>query len=233
MAEERGRFMSLVAFGITVFIFYLYYLFLKITFSSTLIPLSYRIGQVLILISGLVYICNSFALFKSRFTGIIIYFIGIMMFIFSLFFIGSSLSGVVMFVFSIFSLFFGVAFFSHLTRIRLFGIVMFIFALFSIFFGIRFFPNTSISQVLILISGGVYLLGSIFLTYIFKKWVRKFISIYSIILLLYFVLLSIYLIPDPWGWGGFMALSFSPYILFPLFFIIFFTRPVIKEQFKK
>ncbi len=125
----------------------------------------------------------------------------------------------------IFSLFFRI--------VTLSGIAMFIFSLFSIFFGLKFFPDTGIARTLILISGVIYLLFSIFLIFRLKKWIRKLMLTYLVISILYFLPVSIYLSFDPWGWGGVMALALSPYIFFPLFFIIFLTRPQVKEQFKK
>ncbi len=58
MIEKKIRYMGLLAFGITILIFYLYSLSLRLTFSqSSLHPLLQfycEIGKVLIFISGLV-----------------------------------------------------------------------------------------------------------------------------------------------------------------------------------
>lgn len=120
----------------------------------------------------------------------------------------------------------------------IFGVSILMFGLFSLFFGIKFFSSSwlqiyyRIAQILILISGAVFVLSCIIL-FKWKELARKLTLIYSITLILYFIPLSIYLFSDPSGWGGFMVISFFPYILFPLFLIILLTRPQIKERFNQ
>jgi len=125
------------------------------------------------------------------------------------------------------------------------GVLMFLFSLFSIFFGMTVFPSSwlefhyRIVKFLILISGLVYGVGSIFIfinrfsIFRLKKGARKLTIYYSIILSIYFIpyLIFLFAYPDPSGWGKAMALLFSPWIIFPLFFIIFFTRPKVKALF--
>ena len=116
------------------------------------------------------------------------------------------------------------------------GIVMLAFGLISILHGYDFFILfSSLPLLLIFISGLIYILSSILL-FRLRNWQRKLIIAYSIIIIIYFISLFIYLtISGAWRnfFGGALAFSLLPYILFPLFFIIFLTIPKIKEQFKK
>jgi hypothetical protein len=119
------------------------------------------------------------------------------------------------------------------TAISLISIAVFIFGLFSLLRGLS--PRWSFLLALILVSGLAYLLSSPFL-FKLKNWARKLTINCSIILLICFVPLLIYFTVSG-AWQNFFvgALAFSsiPYIMFPLFFIIFLSRPKIKEQFKK
>ncbi len=154
------------------------------------------------------------------------------------------ISGVIMAIFSLFSILLGLTSIPAIT-ILISGVIMAIFSLFSILLGLDFFQspfrsqlyvdhfaNISFALLLILISGLVYTV-SIFFLFKLKNLARKLIISGSIILILYFLPVSVYLFSDPWGWGGVAAISLLPYIIFPLFFIIFFIRPQIKEYFKK
>ena len=123
--------------------------------------------------------------------------------------------------------------------ITAFGVVMFLFSIFSIFYGLIFFPrpllelSERIARLLILVSGIVYFMDSIFI-FKLRKRARILIIYYSIFLLFYFIPLFLNYIFyewDPGLWKEVIAISISPYIIFPLFFIIFFTRPKVKEQF--
>ncbi|MFH0762528.1 MAG: hypothetical protein V1925_01400 [Candidatus Omnitrophota bacterium] len=119
------------------------------------------------------------------------------------------------------------------------AIIILIFGLYSFLKGLTFFSWISwlqlyyrIAQILILLSGFVYIITSIFL-FRFKGWAKNLLLVWSIVLVLYFIPLSIVLVFDPSGWGSVMVFSFAPYILFPLLFIIFLTRPRVKELFNK
>jgi len=117
------------------------------------------------------------------------------------------------------------------------GIMMLIFGLISLVYSFGFLITLapiSFRIFLILIAAIIYILNSL-LIYKLKNWNRKLIIIASIILITYFIPLLIYLtIFGAWQdfFGGALAFSLMPYIIFPLFLIIFFTRPNIKELFK-
>ncbi len=117
------------------------------------------------------------------------------------------------------------------------GIITFIFGIFSLIFGLGLFSFRSILiletyKFLIFISGTIYIISGIFL-FRLKKWARKLTIVCSTVLLFYFIPFLIILITDPWGWAQLIVPLCLPYILFPLFFIIFLTRPQIKEKFRK
>ncbi len=185
---------------------------------------------------------------NRKVVGIIISSVGVIMFIASLglFSVYSAIPIMTIkrFVFNLLSTFFDLTSIPAIT-ILISGVIMAIFSLFSILLGLDFFQspfrsqlyvdhfaNISFALLLILISGLVYTV-SIFFLFKLKNLARKLIISGSIILILYFLPVSVYLFSDPWGWGGVAAISLLPYIIFPLFFIIFFIRPQIKEYFKK
>jgi len=178
---------------------------------------------------------------KKKIAGIIIAGIGILVSmmslgVFSVYWL-LPIPGIAKIRVSLSSVFFGSSLFPPI-MVPISGVIMLLFGLYSVFFGLGFFVHPinqfhiiSIYPLLIFISGLLYIVSSIFLFRI-EGWVRKLIITHSIILMLYFLTFSIYCIPDPEGWGKMAAFSIIPYILFPLFFIIFFTRPQIKGQFK-
>lgn len=117
----------------------------------------------------------------------------------------------------------------RLRTILIFGILS------LIIFGLGLFSfsfHFVITNSLISISGFIYIISGIFL-FRLRNWAKNLALNCSTILLFYFIPVSLFLITDRWGWGKLIAPLFLPYILFPLFFIIFLTRPRIKEQFKK
>lgn len=93
-----------------------------------------------------------------------------------------------------------------------------------------------VAVLLILGAGLIYLISSVFL-FKLNRWARRIIIGYSIVLLSYFTLFILASIlvglfsndTCGWGWVQVLQIVLSPYIIFPLFFIFFFTRPSIKK----
>ncbi len=121
------------------------------------------------------------------------------------------------------------------------AIVMLVFGLVSILFGLpglsfsyssSHFNLMDICLILIFVSGLLYIVSSIFLFQL-KKPAKELSLIPSIILMVCLTPVALSGMFDPWGWGKLLAFSLLPYIIFPLFFIIFLTRPKIKELFKR
>lgn len=145
------------------------------------------------------------------------------------------ISGILMLVLGLSFIFLGLLFSSSAIFLNV-CILMLVVGLFSIILSLGFFTYPfnffSLFPLLIFVSGMLYIPFSLFLLKK-KVWVRKLVIVHSIVLILCFMPFSIYCALDPSGWG--MAVTFStvPYIIYPLFFIIFFTRPKIKELFKK
>ncbi len=120
------------------------------------------------------------------------------------------------------------------------GIIMLILSLYSFYLGFEIPKGLFLEwyiiavEVLIIGAGLLYLVSSVFL-FVLKQWTRKTVIYYSTVLLLYFIPFTVVAIFDPGGsgWGRVLAFIFSPYIIFPLFFIFFFTRTSVKKQFMK
>ena len=148
--------------------------------------------------------------------------------------LGIILLGIITLILGLFAMFRGAKLFPSV-GVAVFRITMLTFGIFSILVGLRFFAKPllqwyyRITQILILASGIIYIISSISLSSGLKNLTRKLVFSYSVILLLYFVPFSIFLAPVPFGWGPVMLLSFSPFIIIPIFFIIFLIRHKVKE----
>jgi len=125
-------------------------------------------------------------------------------------------------------------------------LVMLILSLFSFYLGF-ILPQavflewyTIVAVLLILGAGLIYFIGSVF-WFRLNRWAGRIIIGYSIALLSYFTLFILasilvgFFSDDTcgWGWVQVLQIVLSPYIIFPLFFIFFFTRPSMKKQFVK
>lgn len=148
-------------------------------------------------------------------------------------------SEITVFIISLFLVYIGCRL-SPSIRIKGVVITMFTLGLFSIllggsyiFFPLNLGPLIITILVLILVAGFVYLIGGFNLLKL-KDWARRLTIYYSGLLVFWFFPISIYLLPTtPLGGGAVLATAFSAYIVVPLFFIIFLTRPHIKELFRK
>ncbi len=125
-------------------------------------------------------------------------------------------------------------------------LIMFILSLFSFCLGlilllsqVAFLEWYVIVAVLLILGAGlIYFIGSVFWFRV-NRWVGRIIICYSIVLLSYFTLFILasmlvgFFSDDTcgWGWVQVLQIVLSPYIIFPLFFIFFFTRPSMKKQF--
>jgi len=113
--------------------------------------------------------------------------------------------------------------------------IMFLFGAISIIYGLGFFISPfDFKLLIILFSGVIYAVNSL-ITIKTKNLKNEFIIIYSTILMLYFTSMFLYLIiTGAWRnfFGGALTFSLLPYIIFPLFFIIFLRRSIIKQKLK-
>ena len=190
-----------------------------------------------------IFICNLifiFSLFVTYFSKGETFFHNILAFLFGdqIFpSIQMIILGITLLILALFLILLGAKFSSSI-RITILVITMLSFSLFSVLLGWSFLSFRKLEsfyriiQFLILLTSLIYAVNGVFLLKL-KIWARKLTFYYSCFMIFCFSPLAIFVLPLPFGSGIIMANTFLTYVFVPLFFVIFLTRPHIKDLFGK